>query len=52
VDVGRPTWNFNLTGLNNVDYSFTDAVREMIADWTDNFGLEHRLVYEESRNLT
>ena len=33
VDVGRPTWNFNLTGLKKVDYSFTDAVREMIADW-------------------
>jgi hypothetical protein len=36
VDVGRPTWNFNLTGLNRVDYSFTDAIREMIADWTGN----------------
>jgi hypothetical protein len=43
VDVGRPTWNFNLTGLNRVDYSFTDAVREMTADWTGKLRFRTRV---------
>ena len=47
---GRPTWNFNLTRLNKVDYSFTDKVQETLkeGDRTERCEVSMRFRFENT----